>query len=69
MNRRRFVKYVGAGAALVGSALAGYEFDRWQDQLVPPSVSTVTQTRTQELVWWAMRLIDGRALWFLCLSP
>jgi len=44
MDRRRFLKYAGLGVAIAGSALAGYELNRWQTTLVPPSVSTVTQT-------------------------
>lgn len=47
MNRRRFLKYAGATAAVVGaSGLAGYEFDRWQTALAQPSIPTVTETQT-----------------------
>lgn len=38
MDRRRFLKYAAVGAAVLGSALAGYEFDRWQSAAVPPSL-------------------------------
>jgi murein DD-endopeptidase MepM/ murein hydrolase activator NlpD len=44
LNRRKFLKYSAAGVAIAGSALAGYELNRWQTALVPSSVSTVTQT-------------------------
>jgi murein DD-endopeptidase MepM/ murein hydrolase activator NlpD len=46
LNRRRFLRYGAGAAAIAGSALAGYEFGRWQTSLVPPSVSTVTETQT-----------------------
>lgn len=48
MNRRRFLKYAAAGATVAGSTLAGYEFDRWQTSLSPPSISTrpVTESVT-----------------------
>ena len=46
MNRRRFLKYAAAGVAMVGSGLAGYEFDRWQTSLATPSVLTTTITET-----------------------
>jgi murein DD-endopeptidase MepM/ murein hydrolase activator NlpD len=49
MDRRRFLKYAAVGAAMAGSALAGYELDRWQNSLVPPQVSTTTLTTTQTL--------------------
>ena len=63
MDRRRFLKYAAAGVAIVGSGLAGYEFDRWQSAAVPPSISTVTQTRTLgETVTETLRLasLKGR---------
>ena len=41
------MKYAGLGVAIAGSALAGYELNGWQTTLVPPSVSTVTQTRLE----------------------
>lgn len=47
MDRRRFLKYAAASVALAGSAVMGYEFDRWQRSLFPPSVSTRTSTETQ----------------------
>lgn len=50
MDRRRFLKYAAAGMALAGSALAGYEFDRWQSSGAPPTRSmTETQLVTQTL--------------------
>ena len=49
MDRRRFLKYAGAGVALAGSALTGYEYDRWQSSTVATSVSTRTVTETKTL--------------------
>ena len=49
LNRRRFLKYVGLGAAVVGAGLAGYEFDRWQNSVAHPSVSTRTIMETKTL--------------------
>jgi len=49
MDRRRFLKYAAVGAAVAGSALAGYEFDRWQTSLERPSVTTRTVTEFQTL--------------------
>ena len=46
MDRRSFLKYTAVGAAVASSALAGYEFDRWQNPLVPSVTSAVTKTRT-----------------------
>jgi hypothetical protein len=46
MDRRRFLKYAAAGAAVIGSGVAGYELDRWQTSLVSPQV-TKTQTLTE----------------------
>jgi murein DD-endopeptidase MepM/ murein hydrolase activator NlpD len=37
------------GAAVAGAGLTGYEFDRWQDSVVPASVSTRTVTEIQTL--------------------
>jgi len=47
LDRRRFLKYTAVSAAVAGSALAGYEFDRWQNSVVPASVSTRTVTEIQ----------------------
>jgi len=46
LDRRRFLKYAAVGAAVVGSALTGYEFSKWQSLLYrsSPSATTVTQT-------------------------
>jgi murein DD-endopeptidase MepM/ murein hydrolase activator NlpD len=41
------LKYTAVSAAVAGSALAGYEFDRWQNSVVPASVSTRTVTEIQ----------------------
>jgi hypothetical protein len=46
MDRRRFLKYAVAGVAVAGSALAGYEFDTWQNSTIRPLVPTVTETQT-----------------------
>jgi murein DD-endopeptidase MepM/ murein hydrolase activator NlpD len=46
MNRRSFLRYATVGAAVAGAGLAGYEFDRWQNSLGAPSVSTTTITET-----------------------
>ena len=46
MNRRRFLKFAGLGSVVVGSALSGYEFDRWQTSRATASVSTTTITET-----------------------
>ncbi len=47
MDRRRFLKYGAAAVAVAGSALAGYEFDRWRTTTISPSVSTTTVTEIQ----------------------
>ena len=49
MNRRRFLKYAAVGAAVVGSGLGGYEFDRWQNSHAPRQVATTTLAETQTL--------------------
>ena len=63
MDRRSFLNYAAIGTAVVGAGLAGYEFDRWQSAAVPPSISTVMQTRTlSETVTETLRLasLKGR---------
>jgi hypothetical protein len=49
MDRRRFLKYAAAGVAIAGSALASYEYDKWQSSLVAPQVTTTTLTETKTL--------------------
>jgi len=46
MDRRAFLKCAAAGVAVVSSAVAGYEFERWQTALVQPAVTTATVTET-----------------------
>jgi len=46
MDRRTFLKYAAVSGLAAGSALAGYEFDRWQSSSLAPSVYTVTKTQT-----------------------
>jgi murein DD-endopeptidase MepM/ murein hydrolase activator NlpD len=62
LNRRRFLKYAAVGAAIAGSAVAGYEFDRWQESLVPPQVTTTTLTETQTLTQTATETVSLASL-------